>query len=60
VALANSVLSGNTSNSASDDFDGVAYTNSGGNIVGVASGTTVNGTAVNLALWLTTAARRKP
>ena len=49
VALANSVLSGNTSNSASDDFDGVAYTNSGGNIVGVASGTTVNGTAVNLA-----------
>ncbi len=49
VALANSVLSGNTSNSASDDFDGVAYTDNGGNIIGVVNGTTVNGTAVNLA-----------
>jgi hypothetical protein len=49
VALANSVLSGNTSNSVSDDFDGVAYSNSGGNIVGVANGATVKGTAVDLA-----------
>jgi uncharacterized repeat protein (TIGR02543 family) len=48
VALANSILSGNT-NPASDDFHGNAYTNSGGNIVGVANGATVNGTAINLA-----------
>jgi hypothetical protein len=49
AALANSVLSGNTSNSASDDFDGVAYTNSGGNIVGVVNGATVNVSAIDLA-----------
>jgi hypothetical protein len=49
VALANSVLSGNTSNSVSDDFAGGAYTDSGGNIIGVANGGTVNGTAINLA-----------
>ncbi|MDR3740712.1 MAG: choice-of-anchor Q domain-containing protein, partial [Terracidiphilus sp.] len=49
VALANSVLSGNTSNSASDDFDGTAFIDNGGNIAGVVNGSTVNGTAINLA-----------
>jgi hypothetical protein len=49
VTLANSILSGNTSNSASDDFDGVAYTDSGGNIAGVVNGGTVNGTPIDLA-----------
>jgi hypothetical protein len=49
VALANIILSGNTANSANNDFDGVAYTDSGGNIAGVVNGATVNGTAIDLA-----------
>ncbi len=38
-----------TSNSVSDYFAGGAYTDSGGDIIGVADGGTVNGTAINLA-----------
>jgi sugar lactone lactonase YvrE len=49
AALANTILSGNSANSSADDFDGVAYTDNGGNVVGVISGTTVNGTAIALA-----------
>ena len=49
VTLANAILSGNSSNSAADDFDGVAYINNGGNIIGVANGATVNGSAIGLA-----------
>jgi large repetitive protein len=49
AALANDVVSGNTSNSAADDFDGVAYTDQGGNIVGVSNGVTVNASAIDLA-----------
>ena len=49
VTLANVILSGNSGNSASDDFDGVAYTASSGSIVGVVNGAPVNATAINLA-----------
>ncbi len=50
AALANVIVSGNTSNGAADDFDGSpAYTDSGGNIIGVVNGTTVNATAIDLA-----------
>ncbi len=49
VALANSIVSGNTSNSIADDFVGTAYTGNSGNVVGVVNGTTVNATAINLA-----------
>jgi hypothetical protein len=49
VALANSILSGNTSNGASDDLDGGAYSDNGGNIIGVKNGGTVNGTPIDLA-----------
>ncbi len=49
VTLANSVLSGNTSNSAADDFDGTAFADNSGNIVGVTNGSAVNGTAIALA-----------
>ena len=49
VTLANAIVSGNSVNSAADDFDGVAYTDNGGNIVGVVNGTAVNATAITLA-----------
>jgi hypothetical protein len=48
ATLANSVLSGNTSNGAPEDFDGVAYTDNGGNIVGVANGVAVSASAIDL------------
>ncbi len=49
AALANAILSGNSSNSTVDDFDGAAYTDNSGNVVGVANGATVNGSAIALA-----------
>ena len=49
TVLANDVVSGNTSNGVADDFDGVAYTDNGGNIVGVVNGATVNASAIELA-----------
>ena len=49
VALANTVLSGNTANSVADDFDGTAYTDNGGDVAGVVDGATVNANAITLA-----------
>ena len=49
VTLANSILSGNSSNSAADDFDGATYTNNLGNVVGVVNGGPVNANAITLA-----------
>ena len=49
TVLANDVVSGNTSNGVADDFDGVAYTDNGGNIVGVVNGATVKANGTDLA-----------
>jgi hypothetical protein len=49
VALANAILSGNSANSIPDDFDGVAYTDNGGNVIGAANSVTVNGNSISLA-----------
>ena len=49
VTLANAIVSGNTANSAADDFDGATYTDNAGNVVGIANGTPVNGNAIALA-----------
>ena len=48
VALANSILFGNSSQTGSDDYDGTAYTDKTGNQVGASNGVTVNATPVNL------------
>ncbi len=49
VTLANAIVSGNSANSSADDFEGVAYTDKGGNLAGVVNGATVNATAIDLA-----------
>ncbi len=46
ATLANAIVG---ANNGDDDFDGVAYTDSNGNIVGVVNGATVSATAINLA-----------
>ena len=49
ATLANAIVSGNSVGTTADDFDGVAYTDNNGNVVGVVNGTAVNATAISLA-----------
>lgn len=49
AALTNTIVSGNSVSSNGDDFDGAAYTDNSGNVVGVVNGTAVSTTAISLA-----------